>query len=154
MKRALELRGLSDDHHRGLVLARKAKQAAEGEGDLSASEAWSEIESQFAAELAPHFLIEETFLAPQLEAAGAGVLTRRLYDEHRALRACVRPGGGRAPEDLARFGELLEDHIRFEERELFEAAQKLLTHEALAAVADASLSRSASKPSRPSQARR
>jgi len=137
VKRALELRGLSDDHHHGLALARKAKQAAAGEGGLSASEAWRDIETQFAAELAPHFLIEETLLAPQLAAAGEVAMTRRLYDEHRALRACVLPGGGRALEDLARFGKLLEDHIRFEERELFEAAQKRLTPEELAAVAAA-----------------
>ena len=137
MKRALELRGLSDDHHHGLVLARKAKLAANGEGGLSSSEAWAEVESAFATELAPHFLIEETLIAPALTAAGEGALTKRLFDEHRALRACVLPGGGRTSDDLTRFGDLLENHIRFEERELFESAQRCMTPEALAAVAEA-----------------
>ena len=137
MKRVLELRGLSDDHHHGLVLARKAKRAGAGELDAPAKETWAEVEAQFAAELAPHFLIEETLIAPALTAAGEGALTKRLYEEHRALRACVLPGGGRTREDLTRFGELLENHIRFEERELFESAQKCMTSEALAAVAEA-----------------
>jgi hemerythrin-like domain-containing protein len=147
MKRAPELRGLSDDHHHGLVLALKAKRAGAGEGDLSLSEAWAEVEARFAAELAPHFQIEETLIAPALTAAGSGALSKRLYEEHRALRACVAEGSGRAAGDLTRFGELLESHIRFEERELFETAQSCMSSDALAAVAAASLNRSASKPS-------
>lgn len=137
MKRSPELRDLSEDHHHGLVLARKAKQAAAGGDGDAVTRVWVEVEMQFAAELAPHFLIEETLLAPGLETAGESALTKRLYDEHRALRACVRAGSGRTAADLERFGELLENHIRFEERELFEAAQKRLSPEALGAIAEA-----------------
>lgn len=138
MKRVPELRDLSEDHHHGLVLARKARQAGSGEAGLDAGAVWTEVEMQFATVLAPHFLIEETLIAPFLEAAGESRLTKRLYDEHRALRECVRSGGGRTPADLRRFGELLDDHIRFEEREFFEAAQARLSPEQLGAVAEAS----------------
>ena len=137
MKRIPELRDLSEDHHHGLVLAQKAKQAAARGDGRAAAEMWVEVEMQFAAELAPHFLIEETLIAPHLEAAGESAMTRRLYDEHRALRECVQPDGGRTSADLGRFGELLESHIRFEERELFEVAQRRLSPEALIAVAEA-----------------
>jgi hemerythrin-like domain-containing protein len=137
VKRIPELRELSEDHHHGLVLARKARQAAAG-GDMHAvDEAWVEVELQFATELAPHFQIEESLIAPQLEAVGELELTKRLFEEHRALRAFVRPGVARTSADLLRFGELLEAHIRFEERELFEAAQKRLSSEALGAIAEA-----------------
>jgi hemerythrin-like domain-containing protein len=142
MKRAPELRDLSEDHHHGLVLARKARQAATGHDARAVADTWVEVEMQFSAELAPHFQIEETFIAPHLEAAGESTLTKRLHDEHRALRECVRPGGSRTPADLARFGELLESHIRFEERELFEVAQRRLSPEALLAVAEACRSNS------------
>jgi hemerythrin-like domain-containing protein len=137
MKRIPELRDLSDDHHHGLVLAQKAKQAAARADLRAAAEMWVEVEMQFAAELAPHFQIEETLIAPHLEDAGESAMTRRLYDEHRALRECVQPGSGRTPADLGRFGDLLESHIRFEERELFEVAQRRLSPEALIAVAEA-----------------
>lgn len=137
MKRIPELRDLSDDHHHGLVLARKAKQAAAGVDARAAAEMWVEVEMQFAVELAPHFLIEETLIAPHLEAAGESAMTTRLYDEHRSLRECVKPESGRTPADLGRFGELLENHIRFEERELFEVAEKRLSPEALIAIAEA-----------------
>jgi len=137
MKRSAELRDLSEDHHHGLVLARKAKHAAAGPDDRAAAEMWVEVEMHFAAELAPHFQIEETLIAPHLTAAGESELTRRLLDEHRVLRECVGPGSGRSRADLGRFGDLLEDHIRFEERELFEVAQQRLSPEALRAVAEA-----------------
>ena len=137
MKRSPELRDLSEDHHHGLALARKAKDAAAGGDGGGLAEVWVEVEMHFAAELAPHFLIEETYLAPSLETVGETALTKRLYDEHRVLRECVRAGSGRTLADLGRFGELLENHIRFEERELFEVAQRRLSPEALGAIAKA-----------------
>lgn len=135
MKRIPELRGLSEDHHHALVLARRARRAAAGQARLSPEDAWAEVERRFQVELEPHFRIEERFLAPALEALGEVQLVRRLDDEHRALRAAV--DGARTAAGLERFGELLEEHIRWEERELFETAQQRLGAEALAAVAQA-----------------
>ncbi len=137
MKRFPELRDLSDDHHHGLVLARKAKQVAAGGDDRATAEMWTEVELQFETELAPHFQIEERLIVPGLDDAGETTLTKRLCDEHRALRECVRPESGRSFSDLRRFGELLENHIRFEERELFEMAQQSLSPQQLGAIAEA-----------------
>lgn len=136
MKRAPELRDLSEDHHHGLVLARKAKLAAAGEGKSSAEDMWVEVEQAFKQELEPHFEVEESLIGPALEAVGESPLARRLVDEHRALRACLT-SRHRTADDLRRFGELLERHIRFEERELFQVAQDKMTSHELAAVARA-----------------
>ena len=137
MKRSPELRDLSEDHHHGLVLARKAKRAGSREGDLSVSEVWAEAEARFRAELDPHFGIEEAFIGAALERLGETKLAGRLYEEHASLRKFFVPEAGRGPADLSRFGELLEKHIRFEERELFAVAQRVLPPGALDAVANA-----------------
>ena len=136
MKRIPQLRDLSEDHHHGLVLSRKAKKSAVGEG-LGLDETWVHVEASFIEELEPHFDIEESLIGKPLEERGEATLAKRLLDEHRALRAFFHPGAGRDASDLGRFGNLLERHIRFEERELFEVAQRVLTVEELIAVAEA-----------------
>jgi hemerythrin-like domain-containing protein len=50
------------------------------------------------------------------------------------IRDLCRPGQARGYEELKAFGELLKAHIRFEERELFEAAQEKLSEEQLQKV--------------------
>ncbi len=142
MKRAPELHDLSSDHHHGLALARMAKRVAAGDGDRSVADAWVEIGEKFRLELEPHFRIEEAALAPALEARGESALVRRLLEEHAALRALVATGPGGTTADLARFAELLEQHIRFEERELFDVAQRVLSARELGVVAEASRAKS------------
>lgn len=136
MKRAPELHALSKDHHSGLVLAKKAKRVG-GEGGALVCEAWADIEARFKAELEPHFQIEESLIASNLEAQGELQLVKRLYKEHDALRQFFSPGSGRTPADLYSFGDLLEKHIRYEERELFEVAQNTLSPDVLRAIEQA-----------------
>ena len=145
MKRVPELRDLSEDHHHGLVLARKAMKAGGGEEWFSASDVWAEVEAKFKTELEPHFQIEESLIGTTLETLGESQLARKLFDEHEALREFLIPGGGRTPADLRRFGELLEKHIRFEERELFEVAQNTLNRDELSMVAKACHARRSGK---------
>lgn len=140
MKRASELQALSKDHHRGLVLAKKAKRAV-GEGSASVYEVWAEIELRFKAELERHFQIEESLIAENLKSLGELQVVKRLYKEHDALRQFFVPGRGRTPADLQSFGELLEKHIRFEERELFEVAQNILNSDVLSKIEQACLVR-------------
>lgn len=136
MKRVPELRDLSDDHHTGLVLARRCRQAARPGAAVQPEALWRELREAFAGHLEPHFQIEERHLLPGLEAIGEASLAARIRDEHAALRALRdAPAPDRA--GLARFGELLEAHIRFEEREVFEATQDRLPAPTLAAIAAA-----------------
>lgn len=129
MKRSPALRNLSNEHHHGLVLAKRARKAA---GTEDAQRAWQEIRARFATELEPHFLAEEAGLLPALERAGAADLVQRTLAEHAALRRLISENGAQS---MTGFAELLEQHIRFEERELFEAAQQKLSPEEIGKLA-------------------
>jgi hemerythrin-like domain-containing protein len=118
MKRIAALRRLSKDHHIALVLVLRSRRAS----DLTA--AWRQLQRRFVDELEPHFALEESGILPALEAAGEARLAARTLEEHQAMRALVASGG---PTDLAAFADRLEAHIRFEESELFETAQQVLT---------------------------
>lgn len=118
MKRDPRLRELSVDHHHALVVARRAPER---------DAAW--LREVFAAELAPHFAIEEERLLPALDRAGGGELVARTLDDHAALRAHVAAG------DLHAFAERLVAHVRFEERELFPACEERLDAATLDAIA-------------------
>jgi len=131
MKRTPELRRLSEDHHHGLVLARHALLARD---DSSVLKVWQEVEKKFQTELNRHLLIEEKYLAPPLESLGETAIIKRFHDDHRELRSRVRNKTDRSLAALNEFGEILEAHIRFEERELFEIAQSRLSSESLKAV--------------------
>ena len=137
MKRDANLQDLSRDHHHALVLARRAERAAETGSDEEVASMWESIARAFDSDLGPHFEVEEQRLLPPLEAAGEHELVGRTRSDHerlRALRAQTRDERGR----LARFGELLREHVRFEESELFPTAEKVLDRSELVAVAEAS----------------
>jgi hypothetical protein len=137
MKRSAELRDLSDEHHTALVLALHARRAAESGSAAAVAAAWAEIERAFPVALAPHFAIEERWLAPPLAAAGEPALAASLQADHAALRAAIAAGAPRDAAALAAFAARLAGHVRFEERELFPAAERVLPAAALAAIADA-----------------
>jgi len=137
VRRSAALRDLSDEHHAALVLALHSRRAAASGAPAAVAAAWAEAERVFAAELEPHFALEERWLAPPLDAAGGTALAARLRADHEALRAALAGGAARSAEALAGFAERLAGHVRFEERELFPAAERTLPETALAAIADA-----------------
>jgi hemerythrin-like domain-containing protein len=124
---------LSDDHHHELVQARRIGRAADGPpaGRLEAGAAYVEA---FFTETVDHFRREEEGVFP-LYAARVGAhdpLLQRVLREHmelhglaRALRAEVAAADV-TPETLRALGMLLHDHVRLEERELFEAIQRVV----------------------------
>lgn len=127
MKRIPELHKLSMDHHLALVLARRAKLASQGKEGYVADKLWEDIDEKFAAELEPHFKVEEEYLSPAMREAGESELIDRLDEEHKVLRAIISNHSGRSDDLLREFSELLEKHVRFEERVLFERAQDVLS---------------------------
>ena len=136
MKRVPELRDLSDDHHTGLVPARRCKQAGHSNSELSPEQLWKQVLEVFSSDLEPHFQIEEKYLLPALEAIGENSLAEQVREDHRALRAL------RDSEPITRalageFGELLDSHIRYDEREVFEFTQDRLPPHALQAIESA-----------------
>ncbi|MTW22224.1 hemerythrin domain-containing protein [Allochromatium palmeri] len=132
MQRVFALRQLSSDHHRGLVLARRAREKATT-GPEHQARAWGAVREAFVQELEPHFQLEEQNLLPALEHAGASELVAQTLQEHRQLRTLVAKG---QPRDLAAFAQTLSDHIRFEETRLFETAQRVLDEATLTALAE------------------
>ena len=76
MQRHPALRQLSSDHHTGLVLARKARQAANGTVH-DQRYAWTTLVARFSAELEPHFQVEEQGLLVALWRAGEAELVER-----------------------------------------------------------------------------
>lgn len=137
MKRHPALQPLSDDHHGALVLARQVRRAGASGEPGALARVWEDAGRRFARELEPHFAVEEERLFPQLEAAGAGLLAERARSEHARLRALVR--GEADPARAVAFGELLHAHVRFEERELFPRAERVLAPSLLEAAGRAAL---------------
>ena len=127
MKRDPALIGLSHDHHHALSQARKLRRAATADPAGALIEARSFI-AFFEGETARHFEQEEQFVFPLLGSAHADV--QRALDDHAAIRALVAAlteetaSGAVTPEQLVKLASALEEHIRFEERELFEEIQR------------------------------
>ena len=130
MKRHPALVPLSDDHHHELVQARRLRAAADAGADERLAAAAAYVES-FFGETVEHFRREEDGLFPVYvrHADADTALVERILREHmelqglaRALRAEVAAEDVR-PGTLRELGDLLHDHVRLEERELFEAIQ-------------------------------
>jgi len=127
MPRHPSLIPLSHDHHHGLALALRCRKQALGRlkplGIQGLKERAQELKEFFGASLAPHFAAEESALFPFMRAsiAESAPLIGELLAEHEQLRGWV----GRLEEEkhlakvLFEAADLLERHIRREERELF-----------------------------------
>ena len=137
MKRRPELRGLSEDHHLALALARRCEVAARSGDPAALEHEWEEATRSFAALIEPHFRVEEHLLVPALEQIGEAGMARRILDEHVELRRAMSC----EPRDAARlhaFADLLGRHVRYEEREVFEGTQARLPPDTLARIEAAS----------------
>ena len=145
MKRDPNLVRLSRDHHRGLVWAMRIERELPDANDAKLTTMYTELLSFWETGLLPHFRAEcECLLARLLGYASEGEgpsspLIERTQLDHlqlNSLMASMRDyaDSGLRRELLARFGNLLREHIRWEESVLFEATQNRLAAEALAAL--------------------
>lgn len=118
---------LSHDHHHGLALALRCRKQALGQlrpmGVKGLKERAGEFREFFANQLVPHFRAEEEVLFPQMRALvpESESIIEQLIRDHQQFRAAMpqlesEVGLGKLVFDL---GDLLERHIRKEERELF-----------------------------------
>lgn len=132
MKRSPELAVLSREHHHALDLALRLKRADGGQAEAvaaAAAEFWRR-------ESIEHFQLEEEFLLPSLarHTGPADPDIARTCRDHAELRQ--RFGqverGQRDVEALRRLGELLSEHVRFEERVLFPRVESMLDPHELA----------------------
>jgi hemerythrin-like domain-containing protein len=126
MKRHPDLLQLSREHYTALKLARDAKRAAESGSASDVAVLAQRVVQVFAAELDPHFHVEEQGILMLLTQAGEHELVARTLVDHTELRRLAAALATPAAGTLLRFAELLGAHVRFEEREVFEAAQNKL----------------------------
>lgn len=135
MKRAEALQPLSREHLAALLAARKLRAA----DDVAA--ATREFLAFWNDEGRRHFRIEEEVLLPgwaaygEVDRDGAA----RMLEEHLMIRReVVRLRAGElSVGQIHLLGDLLHDHVRFEERELFVAAEEALDAVSLARLATA-----------------
>ncbi len=129
MKRHPDLLQLSREHYGALKLARDARRTA-ASGDAREVAALAQrVVQVFPVELDPHFCIEEQGILLLLAQAGQHALVARTLADHAELRRLVQVLATPDADSLLHFADLLGAHVRFEEREVFEAAQASLdTH--------------------------
>jgi hemerythrin-like domain-containing protein len=134
LQRDPRLQGLSSDHQHALVLALRAERVARGKSTETPEDLWRAIVRAFAEEHEPHFATEERYLLPALAAVGESSLVDRTVRDHAALRELVADTSREVADRLLAFADLLEAHVRFEEREMFEVAQSRLAADVLDAI--------------------
>jgi hemerythrin-like domain-containing protein len=139
MKRHKSLLPLSHDHQHGLALALRLKYtkkplSSSPEEEISLLK--NELTDKYENVLRKHFLLEEKYLAPGFE---ENELIKQMLFEHKKLEGLYNKlvNGTekwtlrQQRDKLNLFGELLDLHIRFEERELFPMIEKSLSEEQL-----------------------
>ncbi|MGH7949380.1 MAG: hemerythrin domain-containing protein [Candidatus Binataceae bacterium] len=125
---------LSREHHDSLLLAWRLRT-----GDLSSREPALKARHAaafFESRLRMHFDAEERVLFPAVRGAlGAGAaLLDELIAEHRSIAALAADLRNGAIDAVARFCDLLERHIRTEERQLFPLIEERVAAQSLAAL--------------------
>jgi hypothetical protein len=141
MKRNDHLVLLSWDHHHGLVMALRIERELPGASDDQAAALYSDLLAFWSAGLLPHFRTENECLLARLirHIPRTDESIARTQADHLDLEALVAtmrdatdPALRRTA--LADFGTRLRDHIRWEERVLFEVTQEQLTNDEMSAL--------------------
>jgi hemerythrin-like domain-containing protein len=142
MKRHPSLRQFSDDHHQGLVNARRLRRTASGEGANPAGTARDFLDF-WQRETSLHFRKEEEVLLPVLARYGGDLgepPILQMVTQHARIRGLAMQLSDELKHDeiqedtLRILGEQLEAHIRLEEREVFPLIEETLPERALQEV--------------------
>lgn len=128
IKRSPQLAPLSREHHEGLLFVWKLRQGLSK--NIDASRMGVFVQWFWQHHLAPHFQKEEQALP--LVLSPTHLLLQQMFREHEEIKKLV--------EEMAQHGDLkkfetlaqqLNDHIRFEERQLFGEVEKTASPEQL-----------------------
>jgi hemerythrin-like domain-containing protein len=139
MRRSAALTPLSHDHHQALEVALRLRRAQNDDVQAAVERFlgfWQQIGRR-------HFEIEEELLLPALPESDPRwhAACERIRTEHAQLRAAGDALAERrsepSPTAARAAGELLHDHVRFEERELFGLLEERLSRGALAELGQA-----------------
>ena len=131
IKRSKELAPLSREHHDGLLFVWKLKQGLLNDTSLETLVDYSRW--YWSNHIQPHFRQEEEILAKFLPADNPLVI--QMFSEHIKIRDLVTSLDTEPTHNsLLLLAELINDHIRFEERKLFAYAEQVLTPEQLTEI--------------------
>jgi hemerythrin-like domain-containing protein len=134
MERHKSLISLSSDHQQGLVISQKLKYgykpSSSTDESISTEDKRKMLLDFFDDHLHSHFIMEEEIFIPYMP---DNEMIKRMQDEHIKMYELLYIIEVMDPDEelLNRFGEKLNAHIRFEERELFPMLQENLTEEQL-----------------------
>lgn len=136
IKRSGELVALSRDHHAGLLLCWKIRTGVSK--GIATERIKKYVSFFFEHDLREHFRQEEAFLFPLLPAdEPMRALALAQHVELSALIALLEQSDVDEVAMLLRFAEMLDAHIRFEERELFPHIERVTPADALTATGNA-----------------
>ncbi|MFN2260721.1 MAG: hemerythrin domain-containing protein [Psychroflexus sp.] len=121
------LRNLSREHHDGLVFALRLQKGVAKKADLQDMEDYAQW--FWNHHLIPHFDMEEKHLFSRLDEEGD--LVKKAKQQHRELKSLFEKES-KSYADFKAIYELLQKHIRLEERELFMEIQHELDESELA----------------------
>lgn len=128
IKRSMQLTPLSKDHHDGLLFAWKIKKGLKNGTDTRLIAEY--VQWFWTNHLAEHFREEEQILAPHLPADNDLLL--QMLEEHQEIEAMVHINENIPDATLLEgLAQAIDDHIRFEERQLFPYAEKVVSEEEL-----------------------
>lgn len=133
IKRSGYIITLSRDHHAGLLFCWKIKEGLKM--DISFDRINSYISFFWNRHLKEHFVEEEILLFNQLDCS----LTRKGKCDHKVLTEWFNraaQSGMAGEEEYYTFVELLINHIRYEEREIFPHLENEFAAETLAGIRD------------------
>lgn len=139
MRRSRQLKPLSSEHHQALLVAFQLKKGLEGHPESAGAPkdlpGLLALARRFEEQVfRPHLRAEEDVLGQYLVAADM----RRLESEHRELVQFLESARSARPPELRAalhgFADLIERHIRWEERELFPYAEGHVDEATLATI--------------------
>jgi hemerythrin-like domain-containing protein len=134
IKRSESLVPLSHDHHHGLVVVRHIRNGLKLKTHPGRITAY--VRDFWQGDLQRHFKEEETVVFSLLPQSDPGIQQALL--EHRQLSSLIEQMDDESEAELfAAFADLLETHIRFEERRLFPAIEQRLSMGELLKVGEA-----------------
>ena len=131
IKRSVELAPLSREHHDGLLFVWKLKEGLKK--NVSVERLRKFTFWFWQQHIKPHFYQEEKILSPHLSATDP--LLTRMNREHEYIREFILSLDKEAEAQVFKqLADLLNDHIRFEERELFTHLEITLSADTLQSI--------------------
>ncbi len=131
IKRNKALMQVSRDHHHGLLLCWKIRTGFSKGVEVGRIKRYADW--FFETHLVPHFDLEEKYIFPIL--GDKDELVKRALTEHRRLIRLFNDDR-EIEKSLSLIEEELEQHIRFEERVLFNEIQKVATQAQLKIISE------------------